>query len=72
MDDMGFIFYPRDDPQSIGYSRLDVTLRSRPTEKHFDPDRSGRGIYTGITRVYTLSRELRVRVFIGAGFISPG
>ena len=38
MDDMGFIFYPRDDPQSIGYSRLDVTLRSRPTEKHFDPE----------------------------------
>jgi hypothetical protein len=38
IEDLGYVFYPRKNHQDIGYSRLEVALRSHPTEEHFDPE----------------------------------
>lgn len=38
IEDLGYLFYPRKNDRGIGYSRLEVTLRSHPTEEHFDPE----------------------------------
>ena len=35
--DLGYILYPRQRPHAPGYARLDVILRTIPTEHHFDP-----------------------------------
>lgn len=36
--DKGYYFYPPAHPHSPGHPRLDIYLRSAPTEQHFDPE----------------------------------
>lgn len=36
--DLGYIFYPPENPQDPGHPRLDITIQSEPTYRHFDPE----------------------------------
>ncbi|MCO5183225.1 MAG: hypothetical protein M9928_06890 [Anaerolineae bacterium] len=35
--DLGYIFFPREQPDHIGFPRLDVIIPAKPTYRHFDP-----------------------------------
>jgi hypothetical protein len=36
--DLGYVFYPAEDPGSPGFGRVDIILRAAPTKRHFDPE----------------------------------
>ncbi len=38
LESLGYHFYHRINDPSIGYSRIGVTMRTHPTEEHFDPE----------------------------------
>lgn len=35
---LGYIFYPPENPQDPGHPRLDITMQVEPTYRHFDPE----------------------------------
>jgi len=35
--ELGFIFYPSNNPQALGHPQLDINLYATPTGEHFDP-----------------------------------
>lgn len=37
-NDLGYMFYPRQTPESPGHPRLDIVLRPTPTMQHYDPE----------------------------------
>ena len=37
--DLGYIFYPPDNPEHPGHPRLDVIIPEQPTYRHFDPQK---------------------------------
>ncbi|MHA1937822.1 MAG: hypothetical protein ACW97O_06385 [Candidatus Thorarchaeota archaeon] len=38
VENLGYHFYHRINDPTIGYSRIGVTIRTHPTEEHFDPE----------------------------------
>lgn len=43
--ELGFLFYPPAQPDTLGHSRLDINLYAEPTGQHFDPHRLNLVIY---------------------------
>lgn len=37
-DELGYSFFPREEPHDIGHSELKVIIRPMPTERHYDPE----------------------------------
>jgi hypothetical protein len=73
--DIGYLFYPSEQPNHPGHPRLDVIIPAKPTHRHFDPQTaeyltvsSSETIqHTHLHHPWTMEKQMRVitgRIFI--------
>lgn len=53
---LGYVYYPPEHPRNPGHPRLDIFLRSEPTQEHFDPER----VIVKVVSAYGGLEELRI------------